>query len=712
MPNVLLVNPRNRFTSFKKFENLGLGYLNSYLAQRHYSVQVYDCNFSDPRPEALADYCKSVDPVICGFTTMVGGVQNALALAKEIRSCHPLTPIVFGGYSATFEYVSILNECSAVDFIIRGEGEISLHELVVQLGLGSEEFTRISGLVYRDVKKDPVSVHGISQVQDLDALPFPRRSDHLEEIGLASILSSRGCQAACAFCSIHEFTKLGTVRGIRCRTPSSVVDEIEGIHRETGITHFLFIDDNFFGSERSVPGRLKTIADEILRRDLPQIHFEVSSRATDLRLVELDALAEAGLTRVYLGLESGSDTQLRRYRKGSTVQRNTAAIQALRDRNVGIDFGYIPFDPYLQPQELLDSMQFLLDHDLVFPWTLNTITVTTNLFPGTHLHDIAKADGLLRITEDLNYWFEFKNQEHAPKFERIIRYFKTKYVITVVDRYSNGVSQQGFTGPGLAELQPVLRKLFAIWIEWVRAVLAGCDHIPLESETERFESMLANILSAQLIRSEHLLRNANSRLSQEIGVLAETLAARLPTLLDDGGFGAEERWIRPFATERECCRIRDAIAGASSRQVFALQLTAQGGEIVWDIDEQWREGEVLIDVFVPPGIDNPPLGSIAALPATLYLGSVTGMAPIELTAQNSAGAVFKRATLHKGWSEIRVSLPFETQLLHIKLECPIPLWQPIELHIGACRSQVAVTCQSKAPKAPSLGGPEVVQGRI
>jgi radical SAM superfamily enzyme YgiQ (UPF0313 family) len=115
MSCVVLINPVNDFAAFKSFEVLGIGYLASFLEQAGIMVHIYDCNFDNPDPRAVAKYCKDYRPIAVGITAMVGTLINVFKIAEEIRRQLPETPIICVRYSATFEYDLILNECQAID---------------------------------------------------------------------------------------------------------------------------------------------------------------------------------------------------------------------------------------------------------------------------------------------------------------------------------------------------------------------------------------------------------------------------------------------------------------------------------------------------------------------------------------------------------------------------------------------------------------------
>jgi hypothetical protein len=534
----------------------------------------------------------------------------------------------------------------------------------------------VPGLVYRSLKRIQV-VPGPVLVKNLDELPFPRRSKYLDRIGLASILSSRGCAANCTFCSIQEFHRISSTGTIRCRTAENVAQEIQQIHRRTGINRFLFIDDNFFMSEKFMPGRLSDLAREYIERGLKDIRFEVSARSSDLKLPPLEALIPAGLDRVYLGLESGSKTQLKRYRKGCSVNKNIWAIQKIRNRKIAIDFGYIPFDPYLEPNELIDNLDFLFEQNLITPGTLNTLTVTISLFPGTSLYERAMKDGLLHRTSDYYYWFEFKNKEMTHIYEDIIDYFKTRYVINVVDAYSNGFRQQGYQGPSPEEIDPVLRQLLRLWIKRVKALLFRQCKENLDGSIEKLENFIANVLNAHILLNRYQKQEDKLCPAQLHGLeIIRENARQLYCLMKKGP--PPLCWSELLAVERRYREHRAALL--NSDPLFNDVIYLPPRRVIHIPFPRVRNKTILIDIFVPPDIDVKPPRKLRPPdmpPSTLYSGSVTGMPPILCHLLDQKKNIYRVCRLFKGWNEIHIT--GEKQVEQIGLLSHVYLFRPIEI---------------------------------
>lgn len=180
--------------------------------------------------------------------------------------------------------------------------------------------------------------------------------------GMIWVEDSRGCDFTCTFCSRRALRGSGFSGDM---SPKRVVDDLEQLDR-MDIHQVSFTGDDFGGN----PERTFQIADEIIQRGI-QMEWSVSTRADHIferkntaeqntRLHEImKYCTQAGLTRVFLGLESGSQSQLKRYGKQITVEENYRAIEILRELGIDVVAGYIPIDYLMTVGELRETLDFL-----------------------------------------------------------------------------------------------------------------------------------------------------------------------------------------------------------------------------------------------------------------------------------------------------------------------------------------------------------------
>src|SRR5207302_8602125 len=114
-----------------------------------------------------------------------------------------------------------LGDDPELDSVVRFEGEVTLLELADMLNTGGE-WRGMAGLALRDAAGEIVSAPLRPLIHDLDALPYPDRTQ-IERAFLGRrsthILASRGCIRTCSFCSIHMFYRAAPGKVVRTRDP-------------------------------------------------------------------------------------------------------------------------------------------------------------------------------------------------------------------------------------------------------------------------------------------------------------------------------------------------------------------------------------------------------------------------------------------------------------------------------------------------------------
>lgn len=184
--------------------------------------------------------------------------------------------------------------------------------------------------------------------------PFPR----VKKGECAPILGSKGCWGNCAFCYAGRFFP-----GYRGREVRDIVDEMEQRLAE-GFKKVYFVDPCFFPPGKQAGIYAAGLAREILKRRC-RIPFGLECRADSVSPDTIDPLVEAGLTEVFLGVESGAQSALDRFNKRITVEQNERAIALIRDRKIKLSTGFIMFDPEVTLAELEENLKFLRRNCLI-----------------------------------------------------------------------------------------------------------------------------------------------------------------------------------------------------------------------------------------------------------------------------------------------------------------------------------------------------------
>jgi anaerobic magnesium-protoporphyrin IX monomethyl ester cyclase len=302
------------------------------------------------------------------------------------------------GYYPTFAYEEVLTRCPAIDSAMLGENEIT----VVQMAEHPDDWHRLRGLAFRNGDGSFTASFG-EPVQDLDALPFPIRKATAYPGGEVNIFGSRGCYNNCTFCYINPF--YGDTPGCprwRGRSPENIAAEIDRIIAQTDHRYFYFTDPNFFGPGRAGRDRVLRLAALLAERP---ITFGIEARANDIDDAVIAALADAGLTDILVGLESGRQEALDRLGKHTTVSQNEAALAVLRRHGIEPNVGFIMFEPDSSFDDLRENFAFLRRNRLLdrLEIAVNVLYHHQIILAGSASYADLAAQGRLKISDHSVY---------------------------------------------------------------------------------------------------------------------------------------------------------------------------------------------------------------------------------------------------------------------------------------------------------------------
>ncbi len=282
-----------------------------------------------------------------------------------------------------------------VDFVIIGEGEITLKELIVSLDKGETKYNHIDGLAYK--KNERITRTSARQiVKELDSFPMPAWDlidiSSYQKIWLEShsylslnIATTRGCPFKCNWCAKPIYGNK-----YNSRSPQKVVGEIEYLMKNFNVNHFWMCDD-IFGLK---PGWVQEFRDIVKSKEL-KFRYKIQSRA-DLLLQEdtIAALSESGAETVWVGAESGSQKILDAMDKGTTVEQIYTATNLLKKNGIRAAF-FLQFGYLGEEKEDIDkTINMVLD---LMPDEIG-ISVSYPL-PGTKFYEKVK----LQLKEKTNW---------------------------------------------------------------------------------------------------------------------------------------------------------------------------------------------------------------------------------------------------------------------------------------------------------------------
>jgi anaerobic magnesium-protoporphyrin IX monomethyl ester cyclase len=311
-----------------------------------------------------------------------------------------------------------------VDYVIRGEGEDTLKELLLTLEKRGD-VALIRGLAFKRSGKTTVT-ESRQVLKDLDNLPLPawdlvdiesyrkiwRKHHGYFSLNLAT---TRGCPYKCNWCAKPIYGNR-----YNSRTPAHVVSEIEMLLTDHKPNHFWMADD-IFGLKPGWPQEFRNL---VKAKNL-KFRYKIQSRA-DLLLEEdnINALAESGVETIWMGAESGSQKILDAMDKGTTIQQIKTASALIREKGIKLGF-FIQFGYPGETSEDIDkTIQLILE---VMPDEVG-ISISYPL-PGTKFYENVKS----QLTEKQN-WTDsddlemmFHSQFRSNYYRELHRYVHSVY---------------------------------------------------------------------------------------------------------------------------------------------------------------------------------------------------------------------------------------------------------------------------------------------
>jgi radical SAM superfamily enzyme YgiQ (UPF0313 family) len=417
---VVLINPLFKDnTSGCKLIPLGLAYLHAAVRNEH-DVEIINLDY-DNYIESIIELVviKKID--VCGFTIYEGLFTQAAAVARFIKRLNPKIIVIAGGPFATYASNDIICNYKQFDFAILGEGERSFRELL--LAINSSDFyfniKNISGLSYLQDGKycsNPIDEFNADEIPipSWDAMyPFPEDNNNR----LIPICTSRGCWGNCTFCSFDY----NRSKRIKSRSLNNVREEIELLISKYEQHDFFFSEPNFLYS------KTRTIEFIDMLKSIDGINsFGFTTRVDSFLNCKdlIDSLVNVGCRSIELGVESGSDSQLLRFKKGTTVAQNVEAINIIKSLKGNVpNFVYcldlILFDPYCTSDELIETINFMYDNQLNSSDNELILYNAMNLFQGTEIRRNSIADKLAYNSIELPY-YEFLDSSVAKTYSYMI----------------------------------------------------------------------------------------------------------------------------------------------------------------------------------------------------------------------------------------------------------------------------------------------------
>lgn len=394
--------PRYAIDDFSVYPPLGLLYVAT-VSKDYYPVEIMDVVAMNYGIKETVNEVLRRSPTVLGISCTTFRIYPMAEIIRQVKSKLPDTIIIVGGPHCALYPVETVN-LHGIDYVIVGDGEYSFKKLLDAISSGGEnELKNISGLVFRDQYNKIVQIPP-DKTMLVDNLPFPdwrmlnynyyyTSADQKEE-QTVTMISSRGCPFRCNFCDVKE-------KNYRWRPAKAVVDEMERIAASFPNPVIHVFDDTF----NIVRSRVLQICDEIKRRNL-KITWTTRARVHPFDEDMIVAMKEVGLKRIHFGVESGSETTLRKIKKGITKKQIENAFMLCNKYDIDVLAYFIIGFDWETKKDIKDTISFI-------KYIQPTFIMANTLYPAakTEIYEELLKTGKLQR----DFWREFVSNP-TPNF--------------------------------------------------------------------------------------------------------------------------------------------------------------------------------------------------------------------------------------------------------------------------------------------------------
>jgi len=333
-------NPADAKTDISRKANimppLGLAGIAAFLEQYQIQSHIIDC-YADPESDALiVEYLKKEKPGFIGFSCTTSSFLDGIRISKYIKGILPETKIIFGGVHVSALKEKILQSYPIIDYVVVGEGEDTLYQL---LKANETELEQIKNIIFKKRNGKIVFTGYRKKLIDLDTLPFPAYEKlsgypssyklpifNYPKVPNASCISSRGCPYSCSYCDRSVFQK-----SFRYNSAQYLYNHLKYLNDKFDIRHINFYDDQFTFNRP----RVEAFARLMIKKPL-KMTFNCAARAEHLDFELLKLMKAAGCWMISLGIETGDENLLAQHRQNPDLEMMRDKIHLIKKAGIRV----------------------------------------------------------------------------------------------------------------------------------------------------------------------------------------------------------------------------------------------------------------------------------------------------------------------------------------------------------------------------------------
>lgn len=382
-----------------------LAYLAAVVDSQH-SVDLIDCIAERMSWNDFESLVSRKKPKYIVTNAISSIIENDMRIAEIARKFQALS-IAIGPHVTALPSETLL-EYPGLDFLIRGEAEESLEELIFTLENGGD-LNNVRGIGFRSEEGVVIVTEPRPPIENLDSLPYPRHDllpmdrYRLPLIGnrYTFVMASRGCPFNCIFCR----SPVMWGKKVRKRSPENIIGELK-LLAGMNVTNIIFHSDTFTLDRKWTIELCKRIIDESL-----PIRWMTNSRANTVDREMLAWMKKAGCWMIAYGFESGSQQILNNVKKEITIDQIKNAANLTKEVGIKI-WGYFILG---LPGETKDTIDETIRLSKDLPLDLVNFAVGAP-YPGTEFFEYVDTHGYLNSKN----WEDFdQNYSAIVRYENI-----------------------------------------------------------------------------------------------------------------------------------------------------------------------------------------------------------------------------------------------------------------------------------------------------
>lgn len=295
---------------------LGLRYVGESLKQKGYPVQLLEETINTPMLRVL-ELLMEAEAEVYGFSVHIWNKPFVFKLLSMLRKLKPQATLIVGGPEVSFEVERIFREAPMVDYIVQGEGEESVVQLMDSLEHGREIPSHVAYC-----QNGQVFVNGgPTVIEDLSNLPFPYPDlqEVLQQHRIVYYEATRGCPFNCAYCLSS------TTHNVRKRPLELVLKDMDRFI-EGGATLVKFVDRTYNLDERYFLPMMKHLAEANTKATF---HFEIKADMLSDKVIDFLAKVPKGRFQLEIGIQSTNQPTLKAINRKDNWDRLVEVVEKL-----------------------------------------------------------------------------------------------------------------------------------------------------------------------------------------------------------------------------------------------------------------------------------------------------------------------------------------------------------------------------------------------